>query len=105
MGKKRNIICDRTEIILVDTDKKSAESYNFTSEQVSRIEIDKHEEVSWFKKIPSEKIAVYTRKRAEPFVYVRGKNKQYFDEYKRELEKFAREHRIIFNDLTQAEEA
>ncbi len=99
----RKIVCDKTEIILVD-ERNNDQIYNLTYDQIMQIQIDTCNEFSWFRKIPSEKIEVFARKLAEPFVFLKNKNKQYFDEYKIELKEFAKNHRIAFSDLTDSEE-
>ena len=94
----RKIICDKTEIILLD-ERKNDQVYNFAYDQIKQIQIDTCNEFSWFRKIPSEKIEVYANKFAEPFVFLKSKNKQYFEEYKTELKKFADNNRIAFEDF------
>jgi len=99
----RKIVCDKTEIILVD-ERKNDQVHNLTYDQIIRIQITTCNELSWFRKIPSEKIEVYARKFAEPFVFLRSKNRQFYEEYKIGLEKFAKNNRIPFNNLTDSQE-
>ncbi len=98
----RKIVCDKTEIILVDG--KNDQVHNLTYDQIIRIQIKTCNEFSWFKKVPSEKIEVFARKYAEPFVFLKNKNRQFYEEYKIGLKEFAKKNRIVFNDWTDSEE-
>lgn len=99
----RKIVCDKMEIILVDQ-RKNDQAHTLTYDQIMRIQITTCNGLSWFRKIPSEKIEVYARKFAEPFVFLKSKNKQFYEEYKIGLEKFAKDNRIPFKDLTDSQE-
>lgn len=98
----RKIICDKSEIILLD-ERDNDRIYNFTSDQIKQIQINYCNEFSWFRKVPSEKIEIFANKFTEPFVFLKGKNKQYFQEYKSELSEFASNNRITFDDFTNPE--
>lgn len=99
----RKIVCDKTEIILVD-EKNNGRISNFTYDQIVQIQISNCNEFSWFRKIPGEKIEVFARKFSEPFVFLKSKNRNFFEEYKTELKEFAKNNRITFNDSTDSRE-
>ncbi len=98
----KSIQADKTELVLMVEGKKKYEVLNVTFDQITRIQIRPTEVFSFFKKVPSEEIVIVTRKKSEPLVYKKHKEKKFFDEYKRELEEFAKNNRVTFiNNLDQ----
>jgi hypothetical protein len=93
MGAKRRMTFDKTEIVLM-TDK--SQILNLTYDQIVRIQFDKCIEKKLFSKFDSEKIEIMTRKQSEPVIYYKSKEKEFFEEYKEELAKFAKANRITF---------
>lgn len=100
----RKIICDKTEIILLD-ESNYDQVHALTYDQIKEIRISLCHEYSWFKKIPSAKIEIFTTRFTEPLVFFKSKNRPYFEEYKMELKKFATNNRITFNDSTAVEDS
>lgn len=99
----RHIFCDKTELVLMVETKKKVQPLNVTYDQIIRIQFEPCKEFRFFRFVPSEKIQIMTRKREQPVEYTMYKEKQYFGEYKKELEKFARENKITFiNNLGQS---
>jgi hypothetical protein len=98
----RRIYLDKSELTLLIPGKKKVEDVHLTSGVITRIQFDKCTERMLFV-IPqqSEKITITTSKRAQPVVYTKGKNKVFFDQYKQELEKFAKENNVTFADNTK----
>ena len=98
--KKKYISCDKTEIVLVLKGKK-ATIVHLTYEDIKRIEISPFEEKTLFKKVPSEKIEIFTPKNLEPYVFTKLKYPDHFDEYKSDLKKFSDGHHLTFHDQTE----
>ena len=101
MGK-RHLACDKTEMIVAIMVENKTEFINLTYDKITRILLDSCMETQMlFKKVPSEKIEITVRNREFPIVFTKIKDKEYFDEYKQELEKFAKANRITFvNNLS-----
>lgn len=75
---------------------------NISAEKIKRIQFDKcKEKISLFKTGDSEKITIETAAVPEPIVYYKQKEKEFFDSYKEQLEKFAKNNRITFADNTK----
>lgn len=92
----RSIQADKTELVLIVKGKKKYEVMNVTYDQIIRIQIRSYIRMGFFKKLPSEEIVIVTRKRSEPLVYKKHKEKKYFDEYKSTLEEFAKHNKVTF---------
>ena len=58
-------------------------------------------ERKFFKKIPSEKITIMIKGRGESIVYLKSKEKDYFDDYKEDLSAYAKKYRLTFFDNTK----
>jgi len=71
---------------------------NLKYNQISRIQFDPCREFRIFRFVPSEKISIYTPKRGEPLIYTKLKEKAFFEQYKQELAKFAKDNRVTFTD-------
>ena len=97
---RRNINFDRTEVVIGFNDGKRFSVLNLQYSDIQRIQFDSFSEMKLFRKVPSEKISITTAKRAEPIVYTRGKNAQFWDEYKAGFRKFAENNSITFADNT-----
>ncbi len=95
---QRHIFCDKTEIVCMVMGKKKMQTFNLPFDSITRIQFDAYEERKLFKKVPSEKITILSGKRAEPIIYTKLKEKQFFEDYKKELEKFAQDNRITFTN-------
>jgi hypothetical protein len=92
----RSIQTDRTELVLLVKGKKKYEVMNVTYDQITRIQIRAATRIGFFKKVPSEEIVIVTRKKSEPLVYKKHKEKKYFEEYKATLEEFAKNNKVTF---------
>lgn len=97
----RHIICDKTEIILNYQDsKKKYKVVNLPYDQISRISFEPCTEFKLFRRVPSEKITIVSKKVDNPIVYTKLKHQNLFEAYKEELAKFAKDNRItFFNNL------
>ena len=95
------VLVDKAELVLMFRRGKKLASLNLTSDSIVRIQFDKCKERK-FGIIPtdSEKITIVTPKSGEPIVYWKGKSKAFFEEYKADLAKFAKDYRITFTDNT-----
>ncbi len=98
----RRIYLDKSELTLLIPGKKKVEDVHLASSVITRIQFDKCTE-RIFLVIPkqSEKITIVSSKRAQPVVYTKGQNKAFFDQYKEELAKFAKEYNVTFTDNTK----
>lgn len=92
----RHIICDKTEIILNYQDNKKYKVINLTYDQITRISFEPCTEFKLFRRVPSEKITIVTKKVENPIVYTKLKHQNLFEAYKEELAKFAKDNRITF---------
>ncbi|NMA94560.1 MAG: hypothetical protein GX974_00795 [Clostridiales bacterium] len=97
MANKR-ILCDKTELVLTVVGKKRVSIVNLTYEQIVSIRFEPFKEFRFFRKVPSERISITTSKLGSPIVYTKYKEKKYFEEYKKELRKFAEDNRVTFYD-------
>jgi hypothetical protein len=101
MAKSR-IVCDKTELVVTATINNQMQNLNIPAEKIRRIQFDKcQEKISLFKKGDSEKITIETTSIAEPITFYKMKEKEHFESYKEQLEKFAKENRISFVDNTK----
>jgi len=98
----RRIYIDKSELTLLIPGKKKVEDVHLASSVITRIQFDKCTERMLFV-IPqqSEKITIVSSKRAQPVVYTKSKNKEFFSQYKEELEKFAKDNNVTFTDNTR----
>jgi hypothetical protein len=102
MAEKR-VLCDKTEVVLKfndSTDKNKIKIANLAYDQITSITIEDFYEFRLFRKVPSERILVRTNRLQAPIIYTKKKDKQFFDEYKQDLAKFAKDNRITFYDNT-----
>lgn len=99
---KNHLICDKTEIIVTVLMGNQWRNVNVTADKIKRIQFDKcKEKVGLFKMGDSEKISVETSGSPMPLVIFRQKEKQFFDGYKEQLEKFAKNNHLTFIDNTK----
>ena len=99
---QRRIMFDKAEVVLLVPGKKRMANYNLTNANITRIQFDKCT-VRKFGIIPvkDEKISIVTPKAGMPIVYLRSENKAFFDEYKAEFARYAKEYRVTFTDNTK----
>lgn len=95
MAQKR-VLCDKTEMVLMVVGKKKVEAVNLRADQITNIRFEECKELKFFWLVPSERIVITSSKRGEPIVYTKMREKRYFEEYKKDMEKFAVENRITF---------
>jgi len=97
------VMIDKAELVLFVPTKDGMTSFNLAASNIVRIQYDKCVETSFFGlvKKDSEKITIVTPKRPTPIEYYKSKNAQYFDEYKAELEAYAKANRVTFTDNTK----
>ena len=95
-----HVMCDKTELVLVVLEKKKAVTLNVRYDEIQSIRFQPCKEFKFLSKVDSEKIVIATSKYPKPVVYTKRKEKKYFEKYKTELEKFAKNNNITFyNDL------
>jgi hypothetical protein len=99
--KLKDLTIDKTELVLIDrSNRKKVTVQNITYEHIMRIQFTPYEARTLFKKVPSEKIEIFTNKRPEPFIVPKVKNEADFDRWKEKLEEFAKRHFLTFQDST-----
>ncbi len=101
MAKKETILFDKTELTLAVLGQKKAEVVHATYDKIKRIQIDSFMEKKLFSKVPSEKISIFITGRENPVVYTKLKEKDFFNGYKENIKKFAKDNRITFEDNTK----
>jgi len=99
---KNHLLCDKTEIIVTVLMGNQWRNINITADKIKRIQFDKcKEKVSLFKMGDSERISIETSFSPMPIMIFKQKEKQFFDSYKEQLEKFAKNNRLTFVDNTK----
>mgnify|MGYP007002412265 CR=1 FL=1 len=96
----KNMYFDKTEMVVMVPAGKKIINLNLSYDQISRIQIDPCTEISFFRKVPSEKITIITSKHANPIVFTKCKNKKFYEEYKAGITKFASDNRVTFSNNT-----
>lgn len=101
---KSKILVDKTEIVLnvigIST-QKNVTTINLIFNEIQSITFEPFQERKLFKSVPSERIIIKTSKNPEPLVYTKLKNKEHFETYKTDLEKFAIKNKVSFVDETK----
>ena len=98
---QRRIYVDKTEIVFLVPTKNNMARHNLAARDIVRIQFDKSvANILGFIKKESEAITVVSGKLKKPIVYKKSQNKKFFDEYKCELAKFAKDNNVTFADKT-----
>ena len=98
MAQKR-VYVDKTEVLFFVPAKNKIVRHSLTASNIVRIQFDNTTtKILGFIKSETETITVVSGKLASPIVYKRNENKKYFNEYKRELENFAKQNYVTFID-------
>lgn len=99
---QRRIYVDKTEVVFFVPTRKNVVRYNLLASDIVRIQFDKKfTNILGFIKSETETITVVSGKIVAPIVYKKNQNKKYFNKYKCELEKFAKQNYITFDDKTR----
>ena len=75
---------------------------NLNYTEIVRVQIDEIIErkfLVW--SIPSESITIKTAKQEKPIIYKKKREKLYWDEYKRDIEKFCKENNVSFTNTIE----
>lgn len=99
MAKDR-LIVDKTEIIATVLMGNQWRNVPITADKIRRIQYDKFNERKIFKEVPSEMIKIETSA-GPPVTFTKLKEKEYFDQYKERLAKFAKDNKLTFVDNTK----
>ena len=97
---RKQINFDKTEVVVGFPAGKRFLVLNLSYQDIQRLQFDTIRELSFFRKIPSEKLTIVTGKRPQPIVYTKKKQKAFWDEYKARFTKFAKDNHITFVDNT-----
>jgi hypothetical protein len=104
MAARRRIYFDKSEVVLIVPGKKGTTSYNVTSSTLNRIEFSKCKEYKFgFIAKDSEQITIVASNLPGGVTYKKGENQAFFEEYKEEFRKFAKDNRIPLEDKTVEE--
>lgn len=99
---QRRIYVDKTEVIFLVPTKNKIIRRSLGAGDIVRIQFDKSvAKILGFIKSETETITVVSGKLKTPIVYKKNEHKKYFDEYKRELENFAKQNYVTFVDKTE----
>jgi len=94
---KRMIAFDKTEIVLGITGGRQLQVLNLTYDKIVSIKFDKAVmKQPFFRSKETDAIVITVRGREAPVMYYREKEKQLFDEYMADMEKFAVNNRVTF---------
>lgn len=98
---RNHLLCDKTEIIVTVLMGNQWKNVNITADRVKRIQFDKcKERVFPFRSVDSEKISIEYSPSEIPIVLFQQKEKKFFEGYKTQLEKFAKDNHLTFVDNT-----
>ena len=97
------ILIDKAEVIFFVPTKNKPKRYSLMASDINRIQFDKCVTKSLFGLIKkeTESINVFAGKLGAPIVYIKDEHKKLFDEYKRDLEEYAKKNYITFADNTK----
>ncbi len=99
---KNHLICDKTEIIATVLMGNQYRNVNLTADKIRRIQFDKYEAKAFLRKpTESEKITIESSGAPVPIIFEKSKEKEFFDGYKTQLEKFAKDNHLTFVDNTK----
>ena len=99
---RNHLICDKTEIIVTVLAGNQWRNISFTADKIKRIQFDKCKEKTFlFFTTDSEKISIESSNSPQPTVIYKNREKQFFDTYKTQLQKFAHDNHITFADYTK----
>lgn len=99
MAKKKNILCDKTEIVMsFEFGGRRGQTGCLNFSQISTINFKMGSVKKLFKQVPSEMIEIITPKFGEPIPFYKINEGEYFEEYKKELREFAKRNRITLHD-------
>ncbi|HEY9061174.1 MAG TPA: hypothetical protein VIO64_11840 [Pseudobacteroides sp.] len=96
--EKRRLSCskDWTTLSIANFDEKKTLYLNYND--INRIEFDEILINKLFRKIRTEKIQIFTNTSSTPIEFIKHNHEKYFEEYKQELSKFARDNKISLID-------
>ncbi|MEI6602951.1 MAG: hypothetical protein WCL54_05650 [Clostridia bacterium] len=94
---KQRIFCDKHEVTLLYDGNQKEESMTLLASEIARIQFDKVIERKFlFLKVESERIEIKPSKLNYSIIYSKSKAKERFEQYKTDLEKFAKDNRVTF---------
>ena len=97
---KEHILFDKTELMAMAYMGNIAQMVNLKYNNITGISIKPIMEKSGFSKKPSEIIEIKVNNMPVPLTYTMLKEKQFWDSYKTNLKKFAKNNRITLIDET-----
>ncbi len=97
---ERLISCSKDWTVLKIIGPGKNNSFHLNYFDIDSIQFDKTYIEKLFRKIPTERIRIFTKSSKDPLEFTRYRNAKYFDEYKQELIKFSKDNKIRLNDYT-----
>ena len=104
MASRPKITCDKTEIVFFDTSGKRARVVNLTYDKIVSIQFDNSSVKKLFglKTVPSKKISITVRGASNPLVLFEADEKEYWEQYKKEVSAFCKDNRVSFHNNLKA---
>ncbi len=97
--EERRLFCSRDWTVLTITGSGKNNTFHLNYTDIESIKFDETFINKMFRKIQTQRIQIFLIGTKNPIVFTKYHNHKYFDEYKQELSKFARDNRIKLNDL------
>ena len=98
MSKPEKIMCDMTEMVVIDETNPRRAMVRIVYSQIINIAFDPCTEAGFFRQLPSEKISINLKNREEPIVYYMSKDKENWEGYKAQIRKFCKQNRVSLYD-------
>jgi hypothetical protein len=98
---RRRVFVDKTEIVAGYVSGKKFVTQNITYDKITSIKVKTMKRPGLFGFGTCAAIEILLRGEVAPIIYYETQEKEFFEPYKRELEQFAKENRIIFADETK----
>jgi len=97
---REHIFFDNTEVVIMYSEGKNWKTANLPAGKIVSITIEPAESKGLFGKKNDERIVIRSGMFMEPVIYLKSKEKQFFDSYKAGWEKFCRDNRVTYYDNT-----
>lgn len=101
---KEHLLFDKTEIVVRVAMGNNVGMMNLQYGDITSISIAPCEQKKLLGSKPSEKISIVAKKLSEPIALFMHEEKNYWDEYKAGIEKFAKDNRISFHNELEPEQ-
>ena len=100
--KQPKIMCDNTEMVIIDETEKRKRMGRITYDKIANIVFESCKETGFLKEIPSEKIVMNLKGQEKPLFWLKKANQGEWESYKAQLRKFCKDNRIPLYDNIEA---